>query len=97
MVDNVPDDGFKNDVDIEHLVGTITNFHVEGDSLYADVTIIDEFVEILKKFKKNGIELYLSPAIMGKIKYIEASIELAKPAFFTVNPASKWRKPFLDE
>ena len=53
--------------------------------------------EILK-FKKNGIELYLSPAIMGKIKYIdETSIESAKPAFFTVRPASKWRKPFLDE
>ena len=97
VVDNVPDDGFKDDADIEHLVGTVTNFHVEGDSLYADTTILDEFAETLKKFKKNGIELYLSPAIMGKIKYIEASIELAKPAFFTVNPASKWRKPFLDE
>lgn len=97
VIDNVPNDCLKDDVDIEHLIGTITNFHVEGDSLYADVTIIDEFVEILKKFKKNGIELYLSPAIMGKIKYIEASIELAKPAFFTVRPASKWRKPFLDE
>ena len=97
VIDNVPNDVLKDDVDIEHLVGTITNFHIEGDSLYADVNILDEFVEILKKFKKNGIELYLSPAIMGKIKYIEASIELAKPAFFTVNPASKWRKPFLDE
>ena len=97
MIDNVPNDVLKDDVDIEHLVGTITNFHIEGDSLYADVTIIDEFVEILKKFKKNGIELYLSTAIMGQIKYIEASIELAKPSFFTVRPASKWRKPFLDE
>ena len=96
VIDNIPNDCLRDDVDIEHLVGTITNFHIEGDSLYADVTIIDEFVEILKKFKKNGIELYLSPAIMGKIKYIEASIELAKPAFFTVKRASKWRKPFLD-
>ena len=78
VIDNIPNDGLRDDVDIEHLIGTITNFHIEGDSLYADVTIIDEFVEILKKFKKNGIELYLSPAIMGKIKYIEASIELAK-------------------
>ena len=97
VIDNIPNDVLKDDVDIEHLIGTITNFHIEGDSLYADVTIIDEFVEILKKFKKNGIELYLSPSIMGKIKYIEASIESAKPAFFTVRPASKWRKPFLDE
>ena len=97
MVDNVPNDGFKDDVDIEHLIGTITNFHIEGDSLYADVNIIDEFVETLKKFKKNGIELYLSPAVAGKIKGNEAEIELAKPTFFTVKPASKWRKPFLDE
>ena len=52
VVDNVPNDGFKDDADIEHLVGTITNFHIEGDSLYADVTIIDEFMETLKKFKK---------------------------------------------
>ena len=97
VVDNVPNDGLKDDVDIEHLVGTITNFHMDGDSLYADVIIVDEFVETLKKFKKNGIELYLSPAIAGKIKGNEASIELAKPTFFTVKPASKWRKPFLDE
>ena len=97
VVDNVPDDGFKNDVDIEHLVGTITNFHVEGDSLYADATIIDEFVETLKKFKKNGIELYLSPAITGRVNGNETTIESGKPTFFTVNPASKWRKPFLDE
>ena len=95
VVDNVPDNGF--DADIEHLVGTVTNFHVECDSLYADVNIINEFVETLKKFKKNGIELYLSPTIVGKIKGNEASIELAKPALFTVNPASKWRKSFLDE
>ena len=97
LVDNVPNDGLKDDVDIEHLVGTITNFHMECDSLYADVTVIDEFVETLKKFKKNGIELYLSPAIAGKINGNEAAIELAKPTFFTVKPASKWRKPFLDE
>ena len=97
VVDNVPDDGFKDDADIEHLVGTITNFHVEGDSLYADVTIIDEFVETLKKFKKNGIELYLSPAITGRVNGNETTIESGKPTFFTVNPASKWRKPFLDE
>lgn len=95
VIDNVPGNGF--DADIEHLVGTATNFHVECDSLYADVNIIDEFVETLKKFKKNGIELYLSPTIAGKIKGNEALIELAKPALFTVNPASKWRKPFLDE
>ena len=97
VVDNVPDDGFKDDADIEHLVGTITNFHVEGDSLYADVTIIDEFVETLKKFKKNGIELYLSPAITGRVNGNETTIESGKPTFFTVKPASKWRKPFLDE
>ena len=97
VVDNVPDDGFKDDADIEHLVGTITNFHVEGDSLYADVNVLDEFVETLKKFKKNGIELYLSPAIMGKLDGNEATIEFGKPTFFTVKPASKWRKPFLDE
>ena len=97
VVDNVPDDGFKDDADIEHLVGTITNFHVEGESLYADVNVLDEFVETLKKFKKNGIELYLSPAIMGKLDGNEATIEFGKPTFFTVKPASKWRKPFLDE
>lgn len=97
VVDNVPDDGFKDDVDIEHLVGTVTNFHVEGDSLYADTTVLDEFVEILKKFKKNGIELYLSPAITGRVNGNETTIESGKPTFFTVKPASKWRKPFLDE
>lgn len=97
VVDNVPDDGFKDDADIEHLVGTVTNFHVEGDSLYADTTILDEFVETLKKFKKNGIELYLSPAITGRINGNETIIESGKPTFFTVKPASKWRKPFLDE
>lgn len=97
VVDNVPDDGFKDDVDIEHLVGTITNFHVEGDSLYADTTVLDEFVETLKKFKKNGIELYLSPVITGRVNGNETTIESGRPAFFTVKPASKWRKPFLDE
>lgn len=97
VVDNVPDDGFKDDADIEHLVGTVTNFHVEGDSLYADTTVLDEFVETLKKFKKNGIELYLSPAITGRINGNETIIESGKPTFFTVKPASKWRKPFLDE
>ena len=97
VVDNVPDDGFKDDVDIEHLVGTVTNFHVEGDSLYADTTVLDEFVETLKKFKKNGIELYLSPAIIGRVNGNETTIESGKPTFFTVKPASKWRKPFLDE
>lgn len=97
VVDNVPNDGFKDDADIEHLVGTVTNFHVEGDSLYADTTVLDEFVETLKKFKKNGIELYLSPAIIGKTNGNEAIIESGKPTFFTVKPASKWRKPFLDE
>ena len=97
VVDNVPDDGFKDDADIEHLVGTITNFHVEGESLYADVNVLDEFVETLKKFKKNGIELYLSPAITGRVNGNEATIESGKPTFFTVKPASKWRKPFLDE
>lgn len=97
VVDNVPDDGFKDDADIEHLVGTVTNFHVEGDSLYADTTVLDEFVETLKKFKKNGIELYLSPAITGKVNGSETIIESGKPTFFTVKPASKWRKPFLDE
>lgn len=97
VVDNVPNDGFKDDADIEHLVGTVTNFHVEGDSLYADTTVLDEFVETLKKFKKNGIELYLSPAITGRINGNEATIESGKPTFFTVKPASKWRKPFLDE
>lgn len=97
VVDNVPDDGFKDDVDIEHLVGTVTNFHVEGDSLYADTTVLDEFVETLKKFKKNGIELYLSPAITGRLNGNETIIESGKPTFFTVKPASKWRKPFLDE
>ena len=97
VVDNVPDDGFKDDVDIEHLVGTVTNFHVEGDSLYADTTVLDEFVETLKKFKKNGIELYLSPAITGRLNGNETTIESGKPTFFTVKPASKWRKPFLDE
>ena len=97
LVDNVPDDGFKDDADIEHLVGTVTNFHVEGDSLYADITVLDEFVETLKKFKKNGIELYLSPAITGRVNGNETTIESGKPTFFTVKPASKWRKPFLDE
>lgn len=97
LVDNVPDDGFKDDADIEHLVGTVTNFHVEGDSLYADTTVLDEFVETLKKFKKNGIELYLSPAITGRVNGNETTIESGKPTFFTVKPASKWRKPFLDE
>ena len=97
LVDNVPDDGFKDDADIEHLVGTVTNFHVEGDSLYADTTVLDEFVETLKKFKKNGIELYLSPAITGRLNGNETTIESVKPTFFTVKPASKWRKPFLDE
>ena len=97
VVDNVPDDGFKDDADIEHLVGTVTNFHVEGDSLYADTTVLDEFVETLKKFKKNGIELYLSPAITGRLNGNETIIESGKPNFFTVKPASKWRKPFLDE
>ena len=97
VVDNVPDDGFKDDADIEHLVGTVTNFHVEGDSLYADTTVLDEFVETLKKFKKNGIELYLSPAITGRLNGNETTIESGKPTFFTVKPASKWRKPFLDE
>ena len=97
VVDNVPNDGFKDDADIEHLVGTVTNFHVEGDSLYADTTVIDEFVETLKKFKKNGIELYLSPAITGRLNGNETTIESGKPTFFTVKPASKWRKPFLDE
>ncbi len=97
VVDNVPDDGFKDDADIEHLVGTVTNFHVEGDSLYADTTVLDEFVETLKKFKKNGIELYLSPAITGRVNGNETIIESGKPTFFTVKPASKWRKPFLDE
>ena len=97
VVDNVPDDGFKDDADIEHLVGTVTNFHVEGDSLYADTTILDEFVETLKKFKKNGIELYLSPAITGRLNGNETTIESGKPTFFTLKPASKWRKPFLDE
>ena len=97
VVDNVPDDGFKDDADIEHLVGTVTNFHVEGDSLYADTTILDEFAETLKKFKKNGIELYLSPAIIGRVNGNETTIESGRPTFFTVKPASKWRKPFLDE
>lgn len=97
VVDNVPNDGFKDDADIEHLVGTVTNFHVEGDSLYADTTVLDEFVETLKKFKKNGIELYLSPAITGRVNGNETIIESGKPTFFTVKPASKWRKPFLDE
>ena len=97
LVDNVPDSGFKDDADIEHLVGTVTNFHVEGDSLYADATVLDEFVETLKKFKKNGIELYLSPAITGRVNGNETIIESGKPTFFTVKPASKWRKPFLDE
>lgn len=97
LVDNVPNDGFKDDADIEHLVGTVTNFHVEGDSLYADITVLDEFVETLKKFKKNGIELYLSPAITGRLNGNETTIESGKPTFFTVKPASKWRKPFLDE
>lgn len=97
VVDNVPDDGFKDDADIEHLVGTVTNFHVEGDSLYADTTVLDEFVETLKKFKKNGIELYLSPAIAGRVNGNETTIESGRPTFFTVKPASKWRKPFLDE
>ena len=97
VVDNVPDDGFKDDADIEHLVGTVTNFHVEGDSLYADTTVLDEFVETLKKFKKNGIELYLSPAITGRVNGNETIIESGRPTFFTVKPASKWRKPFLDE
>lgn len=97
VVDNVPDNGFKDDADIEHLVGTVTNFHVEGDSLYADTTVLDEFVETLKKFKKNGIELYLSPAITGRVNGNETIIESGKPTFFTVKPASKWRKPFLDE
>lgn len=97
VVDNVPDDGFKDDADIEHLVGTVTNFHVEGDSLYADTTVLDEFVETLKKFKKNGIELYLSPAITGRVNGNETTIESGRPTFFTVKPASKWRKPFLDE
>ena len=97
VVDNVPNDGFKDDADIEHLVGTVTNFHVEGDSLYADTTVLDEFVETLKKFKKNGIELYLSPAITGRLNGNETIIESGKPTFFTVKPASKWRKPFLNE
>lgn len=97
IVDNVPNDGFKDDADIEHLVGTVTNFHVEGDSLYADTTVLDEFAETLKKFKKNGIELYLSPAITGRLNGNETIIESGKPTFFTVKPASKWRKPFLDE
>ena len=97
VVDNVPDGGFKDDADIEHLVGTVTNFHVEGDSLYADTTVLDEFVETLKKFKKNGIELYLSPAITGRLNGNETTIESGRSTFFTVKPASKWRKPFLDE
>ena len=97
VVDNVPDNGFIDDADIEHLVGTVTNFHVENDSLYADVTVLDEFVETLKKFKKNGIELYLSPSMIAEANGNEAIIKDIKPSYFTVRPASKWRKPFLDE
>lgn len=97
LVDNVPGDVFSDDADIEHLVGTITNFHVKGDSLYADVTVLDEFVETLKKFKENGIDLYLSPAMAGELSHNEAKIKMLKPAWFTVKPAAKWRKPFLDE
>ena len=97
VIDNVPDDGFKDDADIEHLVGTVTNFHVENDSLYADVNVLDEFVETLKKFKKNGIELYLSPSMIAEANGSETIIKDMKPSYFTVRPASKWRKPFLDE
>jgi hypothetical protein len=97
LVDNVPCDAFSDDADIDHLVGTITNFHVKGDSLYADVTVLDEFVETLKKFKENGIDLYLSPASVGELSCKEAKIKMLKPVWFTVKPAAKWRKPFLDE
>lgn len=97
LSDSVPDDSFRDDVDIDHLVGTVTNFRIKGDSLYADATVLDEFIETLKKFQKNGIELYLSPAMVGKIDSKEATVESFKPAWFTVKPAAKWRKPFLDE
>ena len=79
------------------MVGTVTNFRVKGDSLYGDATVLDEFMETLKNFKKSGIELYLSPALAGKLNGNEATIELVKPTWFTVKPAAKWRKPFLDE
>lgn len=89
-----------NDLDFKNVVGVLSNFYIDGESLFATANVFDEFVDdVLRKFQKNKVPVYLSPcvaaerAVGGRVDKIEFIPEVR----FTLNPAAKWRKPFLDD
>lgn len=89
-----------NDLDFKNVVGVLSDFYIDGDSLYATANVFDEFVDgVLRKFQKNKVPVYLSPCVAaerlagGRVDKIEYIPEVR----FTLNPAAKWRKPFLDD
>ena len=103
IVDKPRDDLYSssgNDLDFRNVVGVLSDFYIEGESLYATATVFDDFVDdVLKRFQKNKIPVYLSPCIAaervagGKVDKIEYIPEIR----FTINPAAKWRGPFLND
>lgn len=89
-----------NDLDFKNVVGVLSDFYVNGDSLYATAKVFDDFVDgVLRKFQNNKVPVYLSPCVAaerpvgGRVDKIEYIPEVR----FTINPAAKWRKPFLDD
>lgn len=93
-------DSSGDDIDFKKVVGVVSDFYMKGDSLYATANIFDDFVDdTLRKFQKNNVPVYLSPGALvrrlegGKVEKIESIPDFR----LSINPAAKWRKPFLDE
>ena len=88
-----------NDLDFKNVVGVLSDFYIDGDSLYATANVFDEFVDgVLRKFQKNKVPVYLSPCTIAATAGRKVDkIEFIPEVRFTINPAAKWRKPFLDE
>lgn len=93
-------DSSGDDIDFKKVVGVVSDFYIEGDSLYATANIFDDFVDdTLRNFQKNKIPVYLSPgALVSRLDGGRAEGIVSIPDFrLSINPAAKWRKPFLDE
>ena len=81
------------DPDLKDIMGFVENFKVVDNSLYGELSIYKDSLKDIIRLKK--LPIYLSLACTCEIEENKVvKINGIQNFYFTLNPTSKWRKPF---
>ena len=81
------------DPDLKDIIGFVENFKVVDNSLYGELSIYKDSLKDIVRLK--NLPIYLSLACTCEIEESKVvKINGIQSFYFTLNPTSKWRKPF---